>query len=483
MNVLVLNPPSQKIKNIVRDLIYGCWCGGKRIGGMQMPPLNLLYAATVLKQDGHHVTFLDGSVDEEQYKRVKQRFKDFKVVAILSSTNSFQADVNFLKEIKIINPAIVSVLFGSHPTFMAKHCLREECVDIIVRREPEFILRNLVNAIEKGKELKEVKGIGYREKEDVIFNDVCPFIENLDELPMPDRDLLPEKVDYFNPVIKRMPYTTMQTSRGCPARCNFCTVPSFYGKKIRYRSAESVLRELKILSDRGYKEIFFRDETFSAYKERNREICEGIFLQGLDLTWICNARVDMIDKEDLTLMKRAGCHLVKFGVESGNQEILENIRKGITVEQTRQAFAICHELRIDSHAHVMLGCPGETNQTIEKTLAFIKEIDPTFVSFGIHTPYPGTELFAEVAIKHPEIQDGTDASMDKLHIKGFFNESFTNLKKEELEAWIKKAYRAIYFRPSYLFKRLRSIQSFSEFMRLVIAGSNIFSFATESEKE
>ncbi len=483
MNILIINPPSKKIKNVVRDLIYGCWCAGRRIGGMQTPPLNLLYSASVLKQAGHQIVLVDGGVDDDGYEEAKGKFKEFQMVAMLSSTNSFRLDVDFLKEIKKINPEIVSVLFGSHPSFMPEHCLRESTVDIIVRREPEFILKNLANAIEQSEDWGQVQGIGYREDEKFVFTDLHPFIEDLDQLPIPDRGFLPENIDYFNPVVKRMPYATMQTSRGCPASCNFCTVPSFYGKKIRCRSAESVLRELELLSHQGYKEVFFRDETFSVYKDRNVKICQGIIEKKLDLTWICNARVDMVDKESLELMKKAGCHLIKFGVESGNQKILENIKKGINLSQTSKAFEICHDLKIDTHAHVMLGCPGETNETIKETLRFVKDLDPTFVSFGIHTPYPGTELFEKVACDHPEIKDGSDASMEKLHVKGFFNESFTSLKKQELELWVKRAYRIFYFRLSYLLRRLFSIRSFGELMRILIAGSNIFSFAVEKDAE
>lgn len=481
MNILVANPPNQKVKNVVRDLLYGCWCAGRRIGGMQMPPLNLLYAATTLKQAGHQVTVLDGLFDEALYEEVKKRFSTFDIVAVLSSTNSFKADVEFLQDIKQIHPRIISVVFGSHASFMPEHCLNEPAVDIIIRREPEMILRNLVATLESQGPLDQVRGIGYKENNRHMLTELFPFIENLDDLPIADRSLLSQRVDYFNPVVQNVPYTTMQTSRGCPARCNFCTVPSFYGKKIRYRSAESVLTELRMLTQMGYREIFFRDETFSVYQDRNRAICQGMIDENLNLSWICNARVDMIDEQDLALMKKAGCHLVKFGVESGDQEILDRIKKGITLEDTRRAFDICHRLNIDTHAHVMLGCPGETVDTIRRTITFVKEIDPGFVSFGIHTPYPGTELFSQVVTSQPEIFDGSGASMDKLHVKGFFNESFTDLSKEDLERWVKRAYRSFYFRPAYLFKRLFMIQNIGQFVRFLIAGSNIFSFSVERE--
>lgn len=481
MNVLILSPGHKKNKNVVRDLMYGCWCSGRRIGGTQMPPLNLLYVATVLKECNHNVKFIDAGLDYAAYNEFKKQIKDFGVVIILSSTNSFKADVEFLNEIKRLNPDIKTLLFGSHPTFMPEYCLKEDCVDIIIRREPEFIIRDVINALDKKENWKHIKGIGYKEGSEMVLNEFYDFIENLDGLPIPDRSFLPFGLDYFNPVVKRMPYTTMQTSRGCPARCNFCTVPTFFGQSIRYRSARKVVEEMRLLRSLGYREIFIRDETFSAYKERNKEICNCLIEDGVDVTWICNARVNLIDEEDIILMKRAGCHMIKFGVESGNQGILNNIKKGTTLEQTRKAFDLCRRLKMDTHAHIMLGCPGETVETIRQTIRFVKEIDPTTVSFGIHTPYPGTELFEAVALKHPEIKDGSLAAMEKLHITGFFNESFTDLTKEELERWVKKAYRDFYFRPSYILKRLSSLNSFDELMRLVVAGSNIFNFGLKGK--
>ncbi|HBE03323.1 MAG: B12-binding domain-containing radical SAM protein [Spirochaetes bacterium GWF1_41_5] len=477
MKVLVLVPPGKEHKNVVRDFMYGCWCKGRRIGGMQMPPLNLLYIASTLKEAGHEVGFVDASVDPSSYKTIENNGFPFDIVILLSSTNSFKMDIKIIKEIKQARREIKSILFGSHPTFMPGYCLNEDTVDIIVRGEPEFIIRDLLNELKNGSDQwKKVKGIGYRENGNNCLNAAYPLIDNLDELPMPDRTFLPAGIDYFNPVIKRMPYTTMQTSRGCPAKCNFCTVPFFFGNKFRFKSVEKVMEEFRHIISLGYREVFIRDETFTAYKKRNIEICRRMIDEKMDLTWIANARADMIDKETMEIMKKAGCHMIKFGVESGVQEILDNIKKGIRVEDTRNALKWCRETGIDAHGHVMLGCPGESKETIEQTIKFVREINPYTASFGIHTPYPGTELFNKVAALHPEIADGSDADLAKLHITGFFNESFTNLRKEDLEKSVVRAYRKFYLRPGHLLKILGKTRSFDELMRLAVAGSNIFTF-------
>jgi anaerobic magnesium-protoporphyrin IX monomethyl ester cyclase len=488
MKVLVLNPPTEQTENILRDLVYGCWCKGKRIGGAKSHPLSLLYVATTVKNEGHEVTFLDALAEEKPVSYVKKIISDYDLVIISTSTMSFSEDAFLLKKLKQKNPHLITIIFGSHPTFMPKSALSISSIDIAVRREPEFIIRDLVNSLEKrDNSWKKVKGIGYREGKKIILNEFYPYIKNLDELPFPDRTMLPKGIDYFNPIVKRMPYTTAITGRGCPGKCTFCTVPNFYGAENRYRSANSVIKELEVIQAQGFKEVWFRDETFTAYRERNEKICREMIKRKMDLTWICNARVGMITKEMMRLMKKAGCRMIKFGVESGDQQILNNVKKGITVENTRLNFKWTHEVGIDTHAHTMLGMPGETKETIEKTIKFIKQIDPTTATFGICTPYAGTELFEDLLKKHPEIKkkmgDGSTLNLANLHEKSFFNEYFADVDKKYLNKAVKKAYKAFYVRPSYLLKMLSKIRSRDELKRLTLAGVNVLSFSVERDEE
>jgi radical SAM superfamily enzyme YgiQ (UPF0313 family) len=478
--ILILVPADKEIKNAVRDFVYGCWCRGRRIGGMQMPPLNLLYVTTVLQKDGFDAELIDASAEFNRYEQALAHMEEYSVVILLSSTNSFRHDVKTLRELKKANPDLLAMLFGSHPTFMADHCLQEDVVDIAVQREPEFIIRDVVRSLSQGTDWREVKGIAYRDQDRVVTNEAYPFVP-MDDLPIPNREALPSGVDYFNPVVKRMPYTTMQTSRGCPAKCIFCTVPYFYGRKIRRRSVENVMEEIRLCIDLGYREIFFRDETFTAYKKRNIEICNRIIDEKLDITWIANARADMVDKEQLEKMKEAGCHLIKIGAESGCQQLLDNMHKGTTVDQTRRAFEMCREAGLDTHAHFMIGNVGETRETQENTIRYATSLGLSTASFGILTPYPGSVLFDMVSKDHPEIGDGSEVSMARIHTQGFFNEYFTSLSRAELEKYVRKAYRKFYLRPGYLWKKLRSIDSIDEFFRLLVAGSNIFSFIARGQ--
>jgi radical SAM superfamily enzyme YgiQ (UPF0313 family) len=477
MKIAVLIPPTKVTKNVARDLIYGCWCKGKRIAGIQFPPLSLLLVATVLKEAGFDASLVDAAALQLSLDQLKEQIKEYKMVIILTSTMTVNEDAAVLHELKKANPQLITVVFGAHPTFMPKHTLAKPGIDIVVRREAEYIIRDLAKAISRNDDSwKNVKGIGYRENGEVKLNELYPFIENLDELPIPDRTLLPQNVDYFNPVVKRVPYTTMMTSRGCPGKCTFCSSPPFYGRKIRYRSVESMIAELEEIKKLGYKEVFFRDEIFTVSKKRTIELCEEMIRRKLNLSWICSARIGSVDKEMMILMKKAGCHMIRFGVESGSQKILDNIKKGITLEQTRQTFKWAHEVGLDTHAHLMIGTPGETKETINQTIQFVKEIDPTIITCGICTPYPGTALFELVREKHPEVGDGSQCDLTKLHTKSFYNQVFTDLSPEELANGVRRVYRSFYLRPTYLIRWLFRIKSIDEFRRVTLAGTTVFDF-------
>jgi len=481
---LFLKPPVEGSgRNVVRDFLYGCWCNGRRIGGMQMPPLNELFSATHARQDGVKTELLDAFVEPERWAGlVKAGLPGISSVAIMSSTQSFQDDLHCLRTIRETKPSIRTILFGSHPTFMPDFAINHDEVDFIIQGEPEGVIRNLLGRLKDEADVSDLPGIGYKDVSGIFHvNPPGPFL-NLNDLPIPDRTLLPKGADYFNPVIKRAPYTTMLTSRGCPAKCSYCTAPAFYGNKTRVRSAELVLEELRQISRLGYREIFFRDETFSAYKGRNRTIFEGMKRENLDFTWIANARVDMIDREMMKEMKAAGCHMLKFGVESGDDAILAAYNKGATAEQAIAAFRIAHEVGIDAHAHIIFGGKGETIKTIRETVRFVKTLRPATVTFGILTPYPGTALFRDVAASHPEIMDGSASTMKNLHTSGFFSEAICGLSSDQLHHEVVRAYRHFYMRPGYILERMLRVNSFEELVISAIAGTHVLNFAISGQK-
>ena len=482
MRILFLVPPSKGVKNVARDLVYGCWCRGKRIGGITFPPVSLLTVATVLRKAGHTVALVDAPAIQASLVVLKKKIKNFDFVVVLTSTASVNEDAQVLTELKKANRKLKTIVFGGHPTAMPKETLSKPGVDIIVRREAEFVLRDLINAFEKRQNWQAIKGIGFEKDGQLVVNELYPLIEDLDILPIPDRSLLPKKSEYFNPVVKRLPYTTIFTSRGCPGQCIFCASPVFYGQKVRAQSAERVLREMEEIKKLGYKEVFIRDENFTVSKERVKAICEGILRRDLGLSWICSSRIDAVDKELLLLMKKAGCHLIRFGVESGDQKILSEIKKGIKPSLTQKVFAWAGEIGLDTHAHLMIGMPQETEKTIKKTICFAKKIKPSLATFGICTPFPGTKLFEQVANVYPEISDGSKADLRHLHTTAFYNHVFTKVSEEDLGRLLRLAYREFYFQPSLWWRWLVKMKSWEEFRRATLAATQVFDFILRGDE-
>ncbi len=474
--VLILVPSSQQASNFPRDLVYGCWCAGKRVGGISFPPLTSVLIATILRDNGIEAEFRDLSAEGVPMAELDATVHEFAAIVILTATMTINEDAANLARFKEINPGLLTIVWGSHPTFLPRQALSKGGIDIAVMREGDYIIRDVISKALSREDWKNVPGIAYKHNDQIVINPAYPYIANLDDLPFPDRAMLSPRADYFNPVVKRQPYTTMYTTRGCPGKCTFCTAPAFYGGKVRMRSAENVICEIELAGDLGYKEIFFRDETFTASKARLLDIARGINAKNLDISWICSARVGSIDEEMMAAMKEAGCHMIRIGVESGSQKVLNKVRKGITTKQTESLLALAHKYKMDVHAHMMLGMPGDDKASVEETIRFVKRISPSVVTFGICTPYPGTPLFEEVLAAHPDIGDGSDCNISKLHKEGFFNEYYCDISSEELTYYVQKAYRDFYFRPRYILHRLLSIRSKQNLMQNIKAGLNVLKF-------
>ncbi len=476
MNILLYIPASKFTRNVIRDVLYGCWCCGKRIGAGTLPPLSLLSVASLLRQDGHRVKILDSNIEIISKEKLSKDLPVWEAVVVLTSTMTFLEDTAALLELRKIEPSLITVIFGAHPTFMPKYSLAQEAIDIIIRREPEYIIRDLFRNLKNSDSWKTIRGVGYKENGGIHINEDYPYIENLDNLPIPDRSLLP-KASYYNPIVSRTPYTTAETSRGCPGRCSFCTAPHIYGGKLRCHSVDRIIEEIEYLLGLGYKEIYYRDETWTTFKARNMQLLSHIIKARYNLTWICNVRVGTVDKETLVLMKKAGCHLIKVGVESGCQRILDKSNKNINIDDISALFSWARKIGLNTHAHLMAGMPGEDKNSLNDTIRFIKAIKPTTIDVGICTPYPGTDLFNEVSRIYPEIGDGTLTSLQNLHIAGVFNRHYTCLDKKEIEGFLRQIYRDFYLSPSYIIDWLRRIKNLNDIRKICYAGINILDFA------
>jgi len=479
MKILFLVPSSRYAKNVHRDVLYGCWCKGGRIGGGTLPPLTLLSVATVLKQNNFSVELIDMMEQKVNLPDVLKRIHEFKIVFILTSTMSINEDALLLQELKNKNKQLSTVIFGSHATFMPESCLEKEGVDFVIRYEPEFSAFELVKKIvdKNSTDFSDIKWLGFKTEGRIVINQDGQFIKDYNLFPIPDRSLLAKGAVYFNPIIKRYPFTTAVTSRGCIGRCKFCTVPQLMGPSLRCWKADKVLEEIEYLLSLGYKEIYYRDETFTTFKRRNRSIFENIVKKKMKFSWICNVRIGTVDKEDLYLMKKAGCRVIKVGVESGAQKILDASCKNILVSDIEKVFLWCRKLNIATHAHFMFGMPGETKKSIAQTIDFIRKIKPVTIDIGICSPYPGTDLFNILRARCPEIGDGSSIDLSNLHTKAKYTQFYTDISPEYIEESIGRTYRDFYLRFSYILKQALNVRSFSEFINLARSGLNVTKFA------
>ncbi|MFH1444916.1 MAG: radical SAM protein [Nanoarchaeota archaeon] len=472
MKVLLLNPSSQYSEAVVRDTLYGCWCKGR--ANYMWPPMGLAYIAAVLEESGFKPDIFDalalGVNYNDMQKEVEQKKPD--IIIINTATITFGEDLVTLEKIKEAVPNVKTVMLGTHTSAMPQQCAKEKAIDFLILGEPDYIVRDLVDAIDKGKDLNDVKGIAFERDGKVTITHPAPMIEDLDAMPFPARHLITKEGNYFNPFAKKMPYTTSLSSRGCPFKCIYCSSTTLYGDIYRARSAENVVDEIELIIKQGFKEIFYRDETLTFDKNRTAKICDLIKERNLDISWMCNSRVDTVTPELLIKMKKAGCHMVKYGVESGDQQILNNLVKGTTVEGIRNAFKWTRDAKMSTVAHFMFGSPGETVDSMNKSIALAKEIKTDYASFNITTPYPGTVLFDKYIGK---VENWDSWSLKKSLESGQFNEKFSIASKKEIEEAFARAYKEFYYRPSYIAKRLVKSNP-SEILRIAKAALPFLKF-------
>ena len=336
----------------------------------------------------------------------------------------------------------MTILGGPHVTFWDEQAL-QECpeLDVVVRKEGEQTLLEIVQKTEAKQSLKDTLGVTYRSNGKIIRNDDRPYTENLDELPFPAVNLWPlELMRSFGEVI--FPVTT---SRGCVYWCNFCTAVRMFGRKYRMRSVKNVVDEIEYLCKTfGAGHFTFYDDAFTVDQDRTRALCREILNRKLKIRWNCETRVDMVTKELLIEMKAAGCTDVWFGVESGSNSVLSAMDKGISVERTQQAFKWAHEVKLMTVANVILGCPTESKESLQSTVKFIEKLDPNDVGYYIATPYPGTPMFNQVkengSLKILDF-DKYDTATPTFEIP--------DLSMEELREMREKAFRSFYLRPRY----------------------------------
>ncbi len=456
MHVTLINPP------ITLQERYGSGIGAS--GGRQMP-LGICYVAAFLEKNGIDVNIIDSEVEGLDYSNIILHIKKFKpdIVGITSTTVAFHRAIELAKKIKEYDPQMPIIIGGPHVSALPEYTLFFDCFDVGVLREGEITTFKLIKAIEQGTELKNVEGIIFRDDDQVVhFTKPREYIQNLDMLPFPARHLLPDINLYLPPPMnyRRPPVANVITSRGCPNRCTFCD-RNVFGQRYREHSAEYVVSEIEHLIDKyKIKEIAFVDDTFTINKKRLERIIELMEERGIAIDWTCMARVNTVSKSLLTKMKKSGCWHISYGIESGNQEILNLIKKGITLEQVRNAIKWSVEAGIHTKGFFMIGNPRDSLKIINETIDFAKSLPLTDVVVTINTPIPNTESF-ETAAQYGRL-DTRDWSKFSYWQPVFVPDGFNEKTLINLQ---KKFYREFYFRPSIFLKHLKQIRSITDIER------------------
>ncbi|HYV75361.1 MAG TPA: hopanoid biosynthesis associated radical SAM protein HpnJ [Candidatus Binatia bacterium] len=385
--------------------------------------------------------------------------KDFDFLVLFTSTPGFPGDIQLAAKMKQANPKLKICFVGPHVTTLPERSLEEgKAIDFVVRREFDYATVEYAN----GKPLNQILGVSYRGPEGkVIHNPDRPAVDNLDALPdvvdVYKRDL---DVRRYNVPFLLHPYVALYTTRGCPAQCTFCLWPqTLSGHPWRKRSSDAVASEMakakKLWPD--VKEFFFDDDTFNIQKARTIELCAK--LKPLGLTWSCTSRVTT-DYETLKAMKEAGCRLLIVGYESGDQQILKNIKKGATVERARQFTKDCKKLGLVVHGDFILGLPGETKETIRRTIDFAKELDVETIQVSVAHAYPGTELYdyakdnGFILIEGAQMVDAGGHQVAMIEYPG--------LPRDYVMEMVHRFYDEYYFRPKAAWRIVRKAAFNSE---------------------
>ena len=417
---------------------------------MKYPPLGIASIAGYIRSKGYLVDLYDAYSLNGTVKTIIERIISFKadVVAFSSTTALIDNTFKIAEAIKEYNKRIKVVVGGSHATADPTHCLSNKNIDVALMGEGEISLHKTLQAFEHNKPLDEIEGIAYRKDNGKIITSKPSLIKDIDELPFPAYNLLPLD-EYKNPYSTRKLFTSMCRTRGCSYICTYCEIPQIYKRTFRIQSPERTIKEIDYLvNELGIREIAFKDPVFTLDRKNVMEFCDLLIKRDYDLIWSANSRVDNITQEMCFKMKEAGCTSLTFGLESGDQEILNNLKKHATLQQAKQAIDCAKKAKIKIVANFMIGNPGETKESINNTIKFMKEIDPDYVNIAFTTALPGTELWDQAGKNNwIRYKDYSSVHYEDIQMNA------TNISDEELRKSLTMMYRKFYFRPRYILKR------------------------------
>ena len=435
------------------------------------PPLGILYIAAYMQEHDFEMTVIDAQAEDLNHAQVAERVAEIKpdVVGITAMTFTLVDCKLVIREIrKRLTTKII--IGGPHTAIFPDECFDPEGLDAdyVVVGEGEKTLIRLCHDIEIGKAKDKI----YRQQ---------TFIEDLDELPFPARDLT--VVDkYYSVLSADTPTTTAFSSRGCPFSCAYCDRPAL-GKGFRAMSASRVADEMEWCEKRGIKEIFFYDDTFSVSMDRVMKICNEIKKRNIKIKWDVRTRVNVVNDELLRNMKEAGCERIHFGVETANPRVVKELQKGTTNLQVEKAFDMCKKHGIKTLAYLMMGNPTETWEDVMETYALTMRIKPDFMQMTILSPFPATQIelrARQEGVIHGDVWRDYAKKINDDFRPPLWDQIYT---RSELERNLRKFYGMFYLRPEFIFDRMKEIRNFGQFKRYAAAGMSLINMTFTPESK
>ncbi len=427
-----------------------------------LPPTDLMYLASIAENCGFEAIICDYSQGGNFEADLKEIQPNYLVANI--ATPTFKSDMMAVQLAKEIVPSICTIVKGApFLTYNTNTIYENPFIDYVIMGEAELTLKDILDGVPDN----EILGICYRENFQPVKNDKRPFIDNLDILPFPARHLVDNSI-YKRPDNGKV-QAVIKVARGCPFHCFFCLATPVSGAKVRTRSPENIVAELKECVEKyNIKNFLFWSDIFNFNREWTLELCQKIIESGLKITWSSNTRADTMDDEMAKMMYKSGCRLVSIGVESGSQKMLDNIGKKITLDDIRNTVKILKKNKIKIYNYFVIGLPWETEETVEETIKFAIELDSNFISFYTATPLPGTKYFAYAMLN--KLVEGN------LDFRSAYYEPVVrseHLSKERIFELHKQAVKRFYLRPKFILKTLLSLRSFAEVKNYFIAGMNL----------
>lgn len=465
MKVYLINPPAPNGVDIVRE---GRCMQRKGAWTAIWSPISLALCAAVLEQNGFEVKLSDCIAENINLTILIRKIRNFKpeLVILNTSTPSIDSDLAVVGEIKKNNPKIKIAVLGIHVTALPRESLSSvPSLDFVIRGEPEYIVLELAKMTQKRGNFDKIAGISWRKNKKIIDNPDRAWTKNLDELPFPAWHLI-NKHNYTMPFTST-PFFLVATGRGCPYQCTFCADHTYYGRRLRLRSSRKIVDELEH-NQKTYQvsEFLFWSESFTINKKFAESVCDEIIRRRLRIAWVCNSRVDNVNLKLLKKFKKAGCVMIGYGIESGNQDILNNVKKGTTLKQARLAVECAHKAGLEVTGHCVVGLPGETKETIGQTVRFAKDISLDYAQFYCAVPFPGSEFYNLAKERGWIIDDDWS-----LYEQNFSVLNYGNLNAEKIMELRRQAYREFYFSPRVILRtlaKLRTPKDFLVFIKMVV---------------